>query len=59
MCTTTVGGEAIAAAIAGNDERYRLFEPFGLDYAGGSIGPTIAEAVYAWWRFRDWLRERR
>ena len=58
MCTTTVGGEAVAAGIAGNDERYRLFEPFGLDYAGGALGPTIAEMAYAWWRFRDWLRER-
>ena len=58
MCTTTVGGEAVAAGIAGNDERYRLFEPFGLDYAGGALGPTIAEMAYTWWRFRDWLRER-
>ena len=58
MCTTTVGGEAVAAAIAGNDERYRWFEPFGLEYAGGPLGPTIAAAVYAWWRFKDWLRER-
>ncbi len=53
---TTVGGEAVAAAIAGEDERIRLFEPFGLDFAGGLLGPVVAEALYAWWRLRDRLR---
>jgi len=56
MCATTVGGEAVAAAIAGEDERIRLFEPFGLDFAGGPLGPLVAEALYAWWRLRDRLR---
>ncbi len=56
ICATTVGGEAIAAAIAGEDERIRLFEPFGLDFAGGRLGPVVAEALYAWWRLRDWIR---
>jgi gamma-glutamylputrescine oxidase len=56
ICATTVGGEAVAAAIAGEDERIRLFAPFGLDFAGGRLGPLAAEALYAWWRLRDWLR---
>ena len=56
MCTTTVGGEAVAAAIAGEDERIGLFAPFGLDFAGGRLGPAVAEALYAWWRLRDRLR---
>ncbi len=59
MCSTTVGGEAVAAAISGEDERIRLFEPFGLNYAGGRLGPSVAAAVYAWWRFTDWLRAAR
>ncbi len=30
--------------------------PFGLDFAGGRLGPALAEALYAWWRLRDRLR---
>jgi len=59
MCATTAGGEAIAAGIAGEDERYTLFEPFGLTYTGGMIGPYIAQAVYWWWQLGDWWGSRK
>lgn len=59
MCSTTAGGEAIAAAIAGDDERYTLFEPFGLTYAGGMLGPWVAQAIYTWWRLGDWWGTRK
>jgi gamma-glutamylputrescine oxidase len=54
---TTVGGEAIAAAIAQGDETYRLFEPFGFRYTGGALGPLVAQAAYHSWELADRLRE--
>lgn len=56
MCTTTLGGELIAGAIAEGDERWRLFAPFGLDYAGGPFRPAIAQAAYWSYQLRDRLR---
>jgi gamma-glutamylputrescine oxidase len=56
MASTTMGGELIASAIAENDERWRLFEPFGLDYAGGPFRPAIAQAAYWGYQLRDWWR---
>lgn len=53
LVPTTVGGEVIAAAIAGDDHTYKLFEPFGLGYAGGKMGRYVAQMVYWWWRLRD------
>jgi len=54
---TTAGGEVIAKAIAEDDETYRLFEPFGLDYTGGVLGPFAAQALYYGWKFKDWWAE--
>lgn len=63
MATTTLGGELIASAIAEEDERWRLFEPFGLIYTGGVLGPWIAQGVYWSYQARDawnlWRQTRR
>ena len=56
MSATTLGGELVASAIAEGDERYRLFEPFGLDYAGGPFRPAIAQAAYWSYQLRDWWK---
>lgn len=56
MGTTTMAGELVASAIAEADERYKLFAPFGLDWTGGAVGLVAAEAIYRWYRFRDWLK---
>jgi gamma-glutamylputrescine oxidase len=59
LCPTTMGGELIASAIAENDQRHRLFEPFRLDYAGGRLGPLAAQVFYRYWEAADKIRELR
>lgn len=56
MATTTLAGELVAAAIAEGDDRYKLFGPFGLDWAGGPIGRAYAQAVIWYYALRDKLR---
>jgi glycine/D-amino acid oxidase-like deaminating enzyme len=68
--TTAIAGELVAAGIADNDERWRQFIPFGLVWAGGSLGRRTTQLVY--WgmqaadklketnaRRKDWLARRR
>ncbi|MEX0923281.1 MAG: FAD-dependent oxidoreductase [Rhodovibrionaceae bacterium] len=59
MCATTAGGEIIAKAIAEGDETYRLFAPFGLDYAGGILRPALVQGAYWYYELRDWLKSPR
>jgi gamma-glutamylputrescine oxidase len=58
MGTTTVAGELVSSAIAENDDRYRLFAPFGLTPTGGPLGTAAAQLTYWNFRLRDALRER-
>lgn len=53
---TTAGGEVIAAAITGESDRYKLFEPFGFSFTGGPLGPLAAQAVYHGWELGDRIR---
>ena len=72
--TTAMAGDLIASAIAENDDRWRLFVPFGLVSAGGAIGKALVQLTY--WgselsdqydertmelrkRFRAWRKEKR
>ncbi len=48
LATTTLAGELIAGAIAEGDDRYKLFAPFGLPFAGGSLGRAAFQFIY--WR---------
>jgi gamma-glutamylputrescine oxidase len=54
MGTTTMAGELLATAIAEGDDRFRLFQPYGLDWTGGPVGLVAAEAIIRWYRFKDW-----
>lgn len=58
MNTTAIGGLVIAEAIAGRSDRYRLFEPFGLDWNGGLAGNTAVQLTYWWLQAQDLWRER-
>ncbi|MFJ1301975.1 NAD(P)/FAD-dependent oxidoreductase [Pseudomonadota bacterium AL_CKDN230030165-1A_HGKHYDSX7] len=58
MNTTSIGGRVVAEGIAGESERYRLFEPFGLAWNGGPFGTAAVQLTYWSYQARDWLRER-
>jgi len=55
LAPTTVGGEAVAAAIAEGDIAYKNFVPFKPYFTGGKAGRYAAQMVYWWWRLRDFL----
>jgi len=56
--TTAIGGKVIAEGILGASERYKSFAPFGLAFAGGSIGLAAAQCVYWKLQLQDWWHER-
>lgn len=56
--TTAIGGKLIAEAILGQSERYKLFAPFGLVWAGGFLGLSVAQLTYWKLQAQDWWRER-
>lgn len=57
MTPTVVGGEIVADAIVNGDERYKLFEPFGLQYAGKPFGPIVAQMAYWLFQLQDAYKE--
>ena len=58
MNTTAMGGRVVAEGIAGDTQRYKLFAPFGLTWAGGSVGKAVVQLTYWSYQARDWWRER-
>lgn len=48
--TTAMGGQLVARAIQQGDDRWRLFSPFELVWAGGSAGRVSGQVVGAWSR---------
>ncbi len=56
--TTAAGGKVVAEGILGQSDRYRLFEPFGLVWAGGLAGLAVAQLTYWKLQAQDWWRER-
>ncbi|EJN03646.1 FAD-binding oxidoreductase [Phyllobacterium sp. YR531] len=56
--TTAMGGKVVAEAILGQSERYKLFKPFGLAWAGGLAGLSVAQLTYWKLQAQDWWRER-
>ncbi len=56
--TAPAGALAVAEALTGASERWRMFEPFGLAWNGGPFGPFAAEATYRAYQLRDAWRAR-
>jgi glycine/D-amino acid oxidase-like deaminating enzyme len=56
--TTAIGGKVIAEGILGESDRYKLYEPFGLVWAGGLAGLAVAQLTYWKLQLQDWWRER-
>jgi glycine/D-amino acid oxidase-like deaminating enzyme len=56
--TTAIGGKLVAEAILGQSDRYKLFKPFGLVWAGGYAGLAVAQLTYWKLQAQDWWRER-
>ncbi len=56
--TTAAGGKVIAEGILGQSDRYKLFKPFGLVWAGGYAGLAVAQLTYWKLQAQDWWRER-
>jgi glycine/D-amino acid oxidase-like deaminating enzyme len=56
--TTAIGGKVVAEGILGQSDRYKLFAPFGLVWAGGIAGLAVAQLTYWKLQAQDWWRER-
>lgn len=56
--TTAIGGKLVAEGILGQSERYKLFRPFGLVWAGSYAGLAVAQLTYWKLQVQDWWRER-
>ena len=48
--TTAMGGQLLARSILSGDDRWRLFSPFELVWAGGSAGRIAGQAIDLWSR---------
>jgi gamma-glutamylputrescine oxidase len=59
LAQTAAGADVLAAAIVGEDDRYKLFQPFGTGWAGGPLGRIATQLVYWQLQARDWWDEKR
>lgn len=57
VAPTTVAGELLASAVAGEAPIPTSFGRYGLPRTWGPLGLAAAQATYSWAQFRDWLRE--
>lgn len=48
--TTAMGGQLVASSILAGDDRWRLFSPFELVWAGGPAGRVAGQAINIWSR---------
>jgi glycine/D-amino acid oxidase-like deaminating enzyme len=58
IAAATMAGDLIAAAIVDGDDRWRLFQSYGLVWTGGRAGRVMGGALLHMNRTRTWMRER-
>jgi glycine/D-amino acid oxidase-like deaminating enzyme len=51
--TSAMGGQLVARSILWGDDRWRLFSPFELVWAGGSVGRVAGQTFHTWSRGRS------
>ncbi len=59
LAQTAAGADAVAAGITGEDDRWKLFGPFGTGWAGGPAGRAATQLIYWSLQARDWWDEKR
>jgi glycine/D-amino acid oxidase-like deaminating enzyme len=59
VAQTAAGADAVAAGIAREDDRWRLFAPFGTGWAGGALGRAATQLIYWQLQASDWWDEKR
>jgi len=59
LAPTAAGADAVAAGITGEDDRWKLFLPFGTGWAGGALGRLATQLVYWKLQAADWWDEKR
>jgi len=59
LAQTAAGADAVVAGLLGEDDRWRLFAPFGTGWAGGAIGRIATQLVYWKLQASDWWDEKR
>ncbi len=59
VAQTAAGADAVAAGILGQDDRWKLFQPFGMGWAGGPMGRVATQVAYWSLQARDWWDEKR
>ena len=59
VAQTAAGADAVAAGILGKDDRWKLFQPFGMSWAGGPMGRAATQLAYWSLQAHDWWDEMR
>lgn len=55
--TTAIGGRVVSEGILGASDRYKLYAPFGLNWAGGPFGTAAAQMTYWTYQAMDFVTE--
>lgn len=55
--TTAIGGRMVAEGILDTSDRYKLYAPFGLNWAGGPFGTATAQMTYWTYQAMDFVKE--